>query len=60
VTASIQKQDFRERFQVEEFRKVSCELDLTGSKRHDLLGRASTPSTSRPATSSARRSRAPA
>jgi hypothetical protein len=39
VTASIQRQDFVERFQVEEFRKVTYELKLKGARRHDRLGR---------------------
>ena len=39
VTATIRKQSFVERFQVEEFRKVSYELKLKGARRHERLGR---------------------
>jgi len=39
VTATTRKQSFVERFQVEEFRKVTYELKLRGSRRHDRLGR---------------------
>lgn len=38
VTASIKGQRFREKFSVEEFRKVSFEVDVTGSERHGRLG----------------------
>ena len=39
VTASIAKQTFRERFMVEEFRKVSYELEFRGHERHARRGR---------------------
>jgi hypothetical protein len=38
VTATIQGQTFRERFSVEEFRKVGFEIDLKGNERHGRLG----------------------
>ncbi|MEM9488398.1 MAG: MG2 domain-containing protein, partial [Myxococcota bacterium] len=38
VTASIKGQTFREKFSVEEFRKVSFELDLAGAERHGRIG----------------------
>jgi alpha-2-macroglobulin len=38
VTATIQGQTFRERFSVEEFRKVSFEVELKGNERHGRLG----------------------
>lgn len=38
VTAAIKDQTFRERFSVEEFRKVSFEVDLKGTERHGRLG----------------------
>lgn len=38
VTATIKGQKFRERFSVEEFRKVSYEIDLKGTERHTRLG----------------------
>ncbi|MBW2277993.1 MAG: Ig-like domain-containing protein, partial [Deltaproteobacteria bacterium] len=39
VTARIKDQAFRETFLVEEFRKVSYELDLDAGKRHTRLGK---------------------
>ncbi len=39
VTATIKGQTFREKFSVEEFRKVSTELKLRGAKRHVRLGK---------------------
>lgn len=38
VTAKVKGQTFRERFQVEEFRKVSYEVALSGGERHARLG----------------------
>ena len=39
VTASVAKQTFRERFMVEEFRKVSYEVELLGHERHTRRAR---------------------
>ena len=39
VTARLAKQTFRERFMVEEFRKVSYELEFSGHERHTRRGR---------------------
>jgi hypothetical protein len=38
VTATVGGQSFRERFQVEEFRKVTFEIDVEGVERHQRLG----------------------
>ena len=38
VTATVAGQTFRERFSVEEFRKVSFEVGLEGNERHGRLG----------------------
>jgi uncharacterized protein YfaS (alpha-2-macroglobulin family) len=38
VVASIKNQTFRETFQVEEFRKVSFEVDVVSPTRHGMLG----------------------
>ncbi|HLU66552.1 MAG TPA: MG2 domain-containing protein [Kofleriaceae bacterium] len=38
VVATIKKQTFRESFQVEEFRKVAFEVDVTAPVRHAALG----------------------
>ena len=38
VTATISGQVFRERFMVEEFRKVTYEVDMKGAERHTRLG----------------------
>lgn len=38
VTAKVKGQTFRERFSVEEFRKVSYEIGLSGTERHGRLG----------------------
>ncbi|MCG8424360.1 MAG: MG2 domain-containing protein [Proteobacteria bacterium] len=38
VNATIKGQTFRERFSVEEFRKVSFEVDVKGNERHGRLG----------------------
>jgi len=39
VTATVAQQSFVERFQVEAFRKVTYELELSGARRHERLGR---------------------
>ncbi len=39
VTATLGKQTFREKFQVEEFRKLTFEVKLRGAERHTRLGK---------------------